>query len=209
MGASVREFVEAREREQEEREREILASVDRWGGNVSKAARELEVTVSSLHRMIRESNLAADIDRIREQWARKFRLVDVETAAMNDRDGMARPRHELTVLAEERPKKAVEQILTAMRDAQFEYPHAAASLGVSTRQLRILCKQLEISGKVLDGRVSIGGDRRGRPPTPAPPKKVLQDVFRREGSLTKAARSFGVAAPTVARWARELGVDLP
>lgn len=119
---------------------------------------------------------------------------------------MARPRFELTILADEDPDRARRKLLAAFRIAGYEYKDAAAILGVSQRQLRILVGRLGIAPEILRRRVKAGSDRRGRPPLSAPLPQALRAVFAREGTVKATAEAYGVSPPTATRWLRECGV---
>lgn len=181
---------------------EILQAVYDRGGNVAQAAADLGITHSYMRKHINVLRLQDDIDRIRQRWVNRFRLV-----GGNEGMTMARPRNTLTLLADNNPEKAKKKIVQAMRDGEYEYAFAAAALDISERQLRILCQRLKITDDLSEIRLREKADRRGRPVKEPPPLKILKKAIENAGrNFTAMARHFNVSPPTVARWVRDLGL---
>lgn len=114
---------------------------------------------------------------------------------------MARPRYPLTEMATKSPAKTRLLIFDTLEAAAYDYAMAGAMLGISGRQLRVICHSIGITGEVMMLRRQSGHDHRGRPRKAVPSKLVLQRVLDTvDGSLPMAARALGVSLPTLRSW---------
>lgn len=114
---------------------------------------------------------------------------------------MARPRHSLTEMAQRAPTKVRLLVLDTLRAASYDYAMAGAMLGVSGRQLRVICQRFGVTDEVVRLRQRAGYDRRGRPRKEVPSRVVLQRVLATaDGCVSEAARALGVSIPTFKAW---------
>lgn len=104
-------------------------------------------------------------------------------------------------MAQTKPAKARVLVLDALEAASYDYAVTGAMLGLSRRQIYVLCHDLGITGAVACLRKQSGNDHRGRPRKVPPPKAALRRVLEAaNGSMVLAARALGVSPPTLKMW---------
>lgn len=112
-----------------------------------------------------------------------------------------RPRHSLTEMVQTKPVKARVLVFDALEAASYDYAVAGATLGLSRRQIYVLCHDLGITNAVTCLRRQSGNDHRGRPRKVPPSKAALRRVLEAaNGSMASAARALGVSPPTLKMW---------
>jgi hypothetical protein len=104
-------------------------------------------------------------------------------------------------MAEQAPLKARALVLETLDAASYDYAITGAMLGLSGRQVYVVCRDLGITRTVTCLRRQAGLDHRGRPRKRVPTKADLRRVLElTKGSMRAAAAMFGVSPPTLKTW---------